>query len=162
MRPRNTPSGSNKVDQNMTPMIDVVFQLLAFFVMTFKVAQPEGDFNVKMPLNAPSAGVSQDPFPPIKLRITAKADGSLNQILMGSRPIASYPALHAEILNLVGSDTGPGSMASQMEVELDCDYALHYDNVIQAITAVSGYVRNDKIFRLIEKVKFASPREAGA
>jgi biopolymer transport protein ExbD len=38
-----------KVEQNMTAMIDVVFQLLTFFVMSFKVAAMEGDFNIKMP-----------------------------------------------------------------------------------------------------------------
>ena len=28
----------------MTPMIDVVFLLLIFFIMTFKIVAPEGDF----------------------------------------------------------------------------------------------------------------------
>ena len=39
---RPSTDGSVKID--MTPMIDVVFQLLAFFLMTFKVAAVEGDF----------------------------------------------------------------------------------------------------------------------
>ena len=36
----------------MAAMIDVVFLLLVFFVMTFRIVPVEGDFNVKMPLHA--------------------------------------------------------------------------------------------------------------
>ena len=53
----------------MTPMIDIVFNLLIFFVMTFKITAPEGDFNVKMPAQAaqgvpdPTADAPhQDPY----------------------------------------------------------------------------------------------------
>ena len=52
MKPRRGPSGPAKVEQNMTPMIDIVFQLLTFFIMTLKIATQEGDFNIKMPLAA--------------------------------------------------------------------------------------------------------------
>ncbi|NBP80347.1 hypothetical protein EBU58_06445, partial [bacterium] len=36
---------ADKIDINMTPMIDIVFQLLAFFIMSLKIVQPEGDFD---------------------------------------------------------------------------------------------------------------------
>ena len=164
MKSRRGGGLPGKVEQNMTPMIDVVFQLLAFFVMTFKLATVEGDFNVKMPLSAPSAGVSENPFPPIRLIMKANAAGDLaimqrgDRAMGGAKSEAKFRQLHSEILSLVGNDTGPGSMASQMEVELECDPQLHYSNVIAAITAVSGYIKNGKTFRLIEKVKFAAPK----
>ncbi len=64
-----------KVELMMTPMIDVVFQLLTFFIMTFKITAPEGDFFIKMPQAAPSAGVPSDvQLPPIKVRMTAGAN----------------------------------------------------------------------------------------
>ncbi len=51
MRIRKTGSGlGDKIELQMTPMIDVVFQLLIFFMFTFKIATQEGDFNVKMPI----------------------------------------------------------------------------------------------------------------
>ena len=50
-----------KVELQMTPMIDIVFQLLIFFIITFKIVAPEGDFNIKMPLAAPSAGRARRP-----------------------------------------------------------------------------------------------------
>ena len=44
----------DKIQLQMTPMIDIVFQLLVFFIMTFKIILHEGDFNILMPL-APSS-----------------------------------------------------------------------------------------------------------
>jgi biopolymer transport protein ExbD len=47
---------NDKIELQMTPMIDIVFQLLVFFIMTFKIVSQEGDFNIKMPLAAQQAG----------------------------------------------------------------------------------------------------------
>jgi biopolymer transport protein ExbD len=163
MKVRRTGSGApDKVEQQMTPMIDIVFQLLTFFIMSFKIATVEGDFSIKMPLAAPSAGVPnpEEMLPPIRVRLTANADGSLRGIQMGERSLPSYAALHNEIIGIVGTDSGPGSLAEQAEVELDADYDLHYRNIISAVTAISGYVDpNGRIVKLIEKIKFAPPRE---
>ena len=38
-----------KLETNMSAMIDVVFQLLIFFMLTLKIVEPEGDFNINMP-----------------------------------------------------------------------------------------------------------------
>ena len=42
-----------KISIDMTPMIDIVFQLLSFFIFTLKISAQEGDFMIKMPLAAP-------------------------------------------------------------------------------------------------------------
>jgi biopolymer transport protein ExbD len=146
----------------MTPMIDIVFQLLIFFLFTFKITSPEGDFNVRMPLAAPSAGVP-DPnqLPPIKVRLRADAAGNLAAAQMGTRTLDSarpFDDLHMQIREIVGDDTGPGSVAESTEVELDCDYNLKFEYVIDAITSVSGYVTDAGIVKLVEKIKFAPPK----
>ena len=61
---------------------------------------------------------------------------------------------------MLGPDRGPGSIQSTAEVELDADYQLKYEYVVNAITSVSGYVEGNKIVKLVEKIKFAPPREA--
>ena len=38
-----------EIKLQMTAMIDIVFQLLVFFIMTFKITALEGDFQVNMP-----------------------------------------------------------------------------------------------------------------
>jgi biopolymer transport protein ExbD len=168
MRVRNIQRGTSEdVELQMTPMIDIVFQLLVFFVMTFKIAMPEGDFNIKMPLAAPSEGIPEpDQLPPIKVRMTARSNGTLGQIQFGNRPLGSGPKsfdlLRQRIIDLVGKEPGPSTLEST-EVELDCDYNLRYEFVVEAITAVSGYVDKDTggVVKVIEKIKFAPPRPPG-
>ena len=50
-----TSSGQDKIELQMTPMIDIVFQLLIFFIMTFKIVAQEGDFNINMPQASPQS-----------------------------------------------------------------------------------------------------------
>ena len=162
MRVRRGASGETKVEQQMTPMIDVVFQLLTFFIMSFKVVTSEGDFNIKMPLGAARPGsITENPPPPMKLRLQAGTGGelasmSLNQTTFGKN---GWDALRSKIADIVRSDSGPGGVIENAEVELDCDYSLKYEYVIQAITAVSGYRDgNNNLVKLVDKVKFTPPK----
>ena len=60
----------------------------------------------------------------------------------------------------LGDKRGPNSIQDSAEVELDCDPDLNYIYVIDAITAVSGYVDpNDKVVKLVEKIKFSPPKK---
>ena len=148
----------DKIPIDMTPMIDVVFQLLAFFCMTLRIASAEDDFNIKMPLAAPRAASDPDQIPPIKLRLVAGVDGSCQDIIMNDRSFGGdgWGALHQEVAGLVRD----GSLSDEAEVELNCDYNLKYENVIRAITAVSGERQpNGDILKMIEKIKF-SPSKA--
>lgn len=158
-----TSSGEDKVELQMTPMIDIVFQLLSFFIMTFRIGAQEGDFNVKMPVLAPAAGTASEiALPPIKIRLKADAAGRLASVQFNERdmPVAgAMKSLREEIIGLIGDDRGPGSIQESAEVELDCDFQLRYEHVIDAVTAVSGYLdREGNIIKLVEKIKFAPPR----
>ena len=73
----------------------------------------------------------------------------------------SFSQLRHRIIGLVGDDTGPGSLAAGTEIELDCDFKLRFEYTIKAITAVSGEVRDGEVVKLIEKIKFAPPRNDG-
>jgi len=158
IRPRKQQDGG--VELQMTPMIDIVFQLLVFFVMTFKIAAPEGDFNIRMPLVAPSEGIPEpEALPPITIRLSALSDGRLAGIQFGNRQLKNFLELRERIIEVLGPDPGP-SVIESTEVELDCDYHLRYEYVVEAITAVSGYVdeKTGQVIKLVEKIKFAPPR----
>jgi biopolymer transport protein ExbD len=161
MKVRNAGKRDDKIELQMTPMIDIVFQLLVFFIMTFKIVVPEGDFNIKMPLSAPSEGMpDENQVPPMKVRLTANADGALTGIKLNDRSMQDFASLHNQIISVLGDDRGPGSIQETAEVELDCDYQLKYRYVIQAITSVSGYITPEKkVVKLVEKIKFASPKK---
>ncbi len=160
MKFRHRNVEEEKIELQMTPMIDIVFQLLVFFIMTFKIVAQEGDFNIKMPLAAPNAGTPDDSLlPPLKLRLLADENGNLRPdgIQLNDRVFADFAGLHAHIRSLLGDDAGPGSVGDT-EVEIDCDYQLRYANTIHAVTAVSGYVDADgNVIKLIDKIKFAPP-----
>jgi len=151
----------SKIELMMTPMIDIVFQLLIFFIMSFKIAVAEGDFNVKMPLAAPREGMPQDDtLPPMKVRLTAQPGGDLAGISLNENRFADFNQLHQYIIGVIGDERGPGSRQATAEVELDCDYNLRYENVVRAVTSVSGYVgRDGNIVKLVEKLKFAPPKQ---
>ena len=164
MRVRNVHRRSGeKVELMMTPMIDIVFQLLVFFIMTFKIVSPEGDFNIKMPLLAPDTGPPEE-VPPLQITVRLRAfdDGGLRSIQMGERTLGSFKALTLAVIEYVSDDFGPGSIAAETDVELDFDPHLNYEHVMAAITAVAGYVRDGQRFKLIEQIQFAPPREQQA
>lgn len=163
MKVRNVQRhGEEKVELQMTPMIDIVFQLLIFFIMTFKIVAPEGDFNIRMPQVAVSDDLPDDTqHLQIKVTLGADPDGRLTSIRMGERTLSGFSELHNEVRQIVGEKTGPGSSEESPEVELDCAFQLKFDYVMQAITAVSGYVDPDTrgIVKIIDTIKFTSPRD---
>ena len=159
IRNRDDRSG-NKIELQMTPMIDIVFQLLVFFIMTFKIVTQEGDFNIKMPLAAAS-GTEVDPTAlDMRLRLTADAEGGLTGIRLNDTSFPDgFEALHRHVIGLVGGDQ-PDSFRESAEIEIDADYQLRYEYVIQAITAVTGYrTPEDEVVKLIEKIRFSPPKQ---
>jgi len=149
----------DKIHIDMTPMIDVVFQLISFFMFSLKVVSPEGDFDIRMPLGrAANAVVDDQLVPPIRVKLSAGPDGALDGISMNGNPVADFNDLQKKVVSLVGTGRGPDSLADKTEVEMDCDYGLNYANVVRAITAVSGTVQDGQIVELIKKIKFTPPK----
>ena len=152
-----------KIEPQMAPMIDVVFLLLIFFMLTLKIIAPEGDFNINMPTQAPGPPPEDLPhLPAIKVRLRATPDGSLAQISLGLRSLGNdakaFERLNYEILNIIGRPGNPH--AKEIEVEIDADYDLHYRYVISAVGACTGRLdpSGQKVIRYIEKIKFTPPK----
>ena len=162
---RNLKIKAEPAKLQMTSMIDVVFLLLAFFVITFKTPQIEGDFNIKMPVDAESNAMpSEEEITPVTVRLTAGSDRKLSGITFGSKPLGTdMKALRAALFDYLQFDPGKGTtegtdIRDDLEIELDCDYDLDYRFTMEAITAVTGYINSEnQVVRLVEKVKFAPP-----
>jgi biopolymer transport protein ExbD len=154
-----TKRGTEKAELQLTSMIDVIFLLLIFFVMTFKIAAQEGDFNVKMPIGD-SSGAAENTNIPIKLRLRANADGNLADIVVNDSLTFGndWSALRGYVLQLTGGVVPP-TPEEGPEVEIDLDYNLRYEHVIAAITSVTGQRQGDEVKRLVERIKFAPPRK---
>ena len=151
-----------KVKMDMTPMIDIVFLLLVFFILTLKIVTAEGDFNIKMPISAAASNTSDnEPPTAILLFLKASGDGSLSHVKAGERTFQGTKDGLMSLRQFLRNQLGPGGTpaAAVTEVELACDYNLRYRNVINVITACTGYVENGQVLRMIERIKFRDPTQ---
>jgi biopolymer transport protein ExbD len=164
MRIRHGTKALDKIELQMTPMIDIVFQLNIFFLLTFKIVLPEGDFNIRMPSQAAARAVEMSEALPMTLVMKAAPDGRLAELRLAGRSFGNGPdafaRLHQQIRRTVDEAGGPDK-ASDLEVEIDADYNLNYDYVMRAMTAIVGYVENDQPHDLIKRVKFTPPKKSG-
>ena len=173
MRFRGTGKAGDKIELQMTPMIDVVFQLLIFFMLTFKIAVPEGDFNVNMPLVAAAPGDPEDFQHEMKVRLLADDNGLLAGIYLNDRPLLGaspeqlIASLRDDIRQVVELFGGVGDPLDQEpEVELDPDYHLKYEYTMAALSACSGRLvevasGRYEVVKYIEKITLATPRKPG-
>ncbi|TWU11553.1 Biopolymer transport protein ExbD/TolR [Symmachiella macrocystis] len=163
MRFSKQRSGYRRIEAQMAPMIDVVFLLLIFFMLTLKVVSSEGDFSINMPIGAPAPSNEDIQTLPIKVRLTADENGqlagvSLNNQQLGNTDVA-FERLNTGILRVIGKPGNP--LTSDMEVEIDADFGLHYRYTVQAISACTGKVNSKgQPVKYIEKIKFSQPRKA--
>jgi biopolymer transport protein ExbD len=165
MARRRKQSKGEKLETNMSAMIDIVFQLLIFFMITLQISEPEGDFNINMPAQGKPTNPDEFPLPDIKVELRANPDGTLAGLFFGSRNLGVGPAafeqLNIEILKVIGRPGDP--ITKDMPVEIDADYNLHFSNVINAVGACTGRVdkRSGNIVKYIEKIKFKPPTPPG-
>lgn len=161
---------ADKIETQMAPMIDVVFQLLIFFMLTLKIIEPEGDFNINMPLGAPSQQTDDINLADIKVRLEANPqNGKMTKVKFGQNVLAengagmSEPEVRAAFANLnkqielVSNRLGPSK--SDQEVEIDADFGLHYEYGIRAVSACTGKMQGGTLTRFLEKIKFTAPKD---
>jgi biopolymer transport protein ExbD len=141
---KRRPLGKPQI--NMTPMIDVVFLLLTFFVLTFKIIIPEGDFSVEMSPQGERQLVNAL-ADPVEIRLMADADGVLSRIVLNGEDIGNFDLLRQRMLAISLGNPDP-------EVLLIPDNALRYEYSIQAMTAIRGERREGQIHKICDKIKF--------
>lgn len=157
MRIRHTEQRQRPDKLQMSSMIDIVFLLLVFFVMTFTITAMEGDFHIDAAPRAKGqvTQVKQMDVLPMNLRLTAHDDGSLKGIRGGQRTFRDFDELHQFVIGLAAERPDPGTPLEGFVVDLDCDEHLDYRHVIDAITAVSGDLQPDgSRVDLIKEIRF--------
>lgn len=156
-------SAPSKVEIPMAPMIDIVFQLLIFFMLNLKIVAPEGNFNINLPISAPSNAPADVSLPDIKVGLRSDQDGNLTQLTLGGNNLgnneAAFDRLNKEILTLIGRPGNP--LTKEIEVELDADYECQYKYVVKAISRCTGRFdpQTQQVARYVEKIKFAPPHK---
>ena len=154
---KKPPFGSTGVCIDMTPMIDIVFQLLAFFIFTLRILTPEGDLAIELPQRPAPGAPSIRAAIPLRIELFAAEGGSLREVRLNGAAVADMLALRARVEELVADDP---LLAAEMEAHLICDEGLAYHHTMGAVTAVSGRRGpGDVLEPLVRKVRLASPRK---
>lgn len=157
---RKSHRNGEKFEPAMAPMIDIVFLLLIFFMLTLKIVEPEGSFHVNIPIAEPAPRTESE-RQEYKVRIIAEADGSLSDLRLGGESLGSgsvaFERLRVKVLELVG---GSRPQQENVEIEIQADYGLNYEHVIAAVSACTGRMRKNAdgemvLVRYVEKIKFA-------
>jgi biopolymer transport protein ExbD len=131
-----------EVELNLAAMLDMAFQLLAFFILTFRPAPVEGDVVLRMPAprpttslpNAEPAGASpQNPNPAqglTSLVITVDHDesGGMKSMAIGDQPIAGWAEFDRRLQAILGdAATGFDQVLIQVGSEL------HYEELMRVV-----------------------------
>jgi biopolymer transport protein ExbD len=140
MRRRKRRS-QGEVELNLAAMLDMAFQLLTFFILTFRPAPIEGQVLLRMPPPQPitniageKAGANASNTNPLEglstlvISVLANADGSIKQMAIGESPIAGLTALDRELAKVIGDPAGGFD-----QVIVQVDSRLHYGPLMQVI-----------------------------
>jgi biopolymer transport protein ExbD len=136
-----------EVEIQVAPMLDMAFQLLTFFILTYRPMPVEGQFAMNllppspvMDINAqaPESGDASASGLPAALRtlttnLHASPDGTLARIGLGESEFDSIDGLRARLKEIVADKTLPFDQAL-----IQVDPNLRYEELMRVIEAFSG------------------------
>ena len=136
---KRKPNGGVKLD--MAAMLDMAFQLLTFFILTFRPAPIEGEVMLRLPNAHPikppgpvlpgenlSIAKAADGFETLTISAFAKPNGSLGQMSVGETPIGSLASLDRRLGEILTDD-----VADFKQVVIQVDNRLAYDGLMQVV-----------------------------
>jgi len=97
--------GPSTTDVDMTPMIDIVFQLMTFFIFTLNFSEAEQDDRIQLPLSQLAKPVPGPVEKPITLQVTSTSSVIYAGELIPVAQIGGY--LEREKASLVNAGRQP-------------------------------------------------------
>ena len=145
------PAGraNDAVELNMAAMLDMAFQLLTFFILTFRPAPVESQISLRMPPAKPVRPII-DPKTPagkyptfnpvegfntLKVYLIAGDDGGLGQILVQTNDVPVDRQLAALDRALREALKDPASPFEQVVISVSA--RLHYEQLLQVMDVCS-------------------------
>jgi biopolymer transport protein ExbD len=114
-----TNLGRGSIGFNMTPMIDVVFLLIIFFLVSSHLARQETQVAVELPDAASSDQPEEEDVRRIVVNVLSETE-----VLLGSQPIE--PARLETLLNYESERSLGASNARPLEIRIRTDRAVPY------------------------------------
>jgi biopolymer transport protein ExbD len=135
------PKSNAEVEIQITPMLDMAFQLLTFFILTFKQAPTEGQFAMNLlpaqpqvRMDAPISSETNPSEVPPGLRtlptvLRADENGQLGRVTLGEVEIQGMDQLKKELQDILGhKEDYPFDQAL-----IKADPKLRYSELMQVI-----------------------------
>ena len=124
-----------EVELNLTAMLDLAFQLLAFFILTFRPAPVEGDVVLRLPAplpttvlpNAQPAGSNEKNPNPVQgltslvITVVNDAAGGTKSIVIGDQVVTGLAEFENRLRAILG-DVGTGFDQVLLQVGSDLNY----------------------------------------
>jgi len=136
-----------EVEVQITPMLDMAFQLLTFFILTFRPMPTEGQFSMNLLPSAPSIDITQtdqktdqndSSDTPAMLRtltvqLRSNLDGTLAQMSIGENDFPTLDLLKSRLKEIVADKTLPFDQAV-----IQSDPGLKYEDLMRVIDVFAG------------------------
>ncbi|WP_437187992.1 ExbD/TolR family protein [Planctomicrobium sp. SH668] len=150
---RRRKKGHEEVELNMAAMLDMAFQLLTFFILTFRPSPIEGQIALNLPPAVAVTNVQQQAAVgtsggessivpgtgTLVLTLRAQPNGRLDSLVFGARPLlrgaidnGSLALLNSELENVLASPAGAFD-----SVQLHVDPKLDYETFLSVMTVCS-------------------------
>ena len=137
---RKQRKGAENVELNLAAMLDMAFQLLTFFILTFKPSPIEGQVDLRLPPPMPVTKLTDDGTPigerppadigveSLVISIFSKPDGQIGSLAIGDSNIAGLAQLDSELKKDLAD---PGSPFKQVIIQVGS--SLHYEELMRVI-----------------------------
>lgn len=133
--------GGDDDELDLTPMIDVVFLLLVFFMVATKTKLSNRALDANLPKDIGSSSPS-DEEPKETINIEVKERGGQPKIFVNNFPIDTFEGLYQKLAQLT-------SISSESPVIISPEGAVSFKYVVMTLNACSRAA--------VEKVSFAQP-----
>ena len=142
MSRRKKKHSEGGVELNLAAMLDMAFQLLAFFIMTFKPAPIEGQINLKLPPPKPVAGVKDgakagaddnnrsavEAINTLVISAFATPAGRIQTLAIGEGNVAGVAALDGRLKAVLSDANSPFD-----QVIIQVSSKLRYDELMKVV-----------------------------
>ena len=139
---RKRKRGKEEVELNLAAMLDMAFQLLTFFILTFKPSPIEGQITLRMPppqsitpaADGQEAGKDDKNTDPLKglktlvITVLPNAEGGIGQMMVGEDLVGSVNRLNDRLKEIFSN---AGTPFDQVVIQAGSD--LRYDALMSVI-----------------------------
>ncbi len=124
--------GGEEIELNLTSMIDVIFQLLIYFVITANFQIDEGTILATLPGNAAENREQQNIEPPVVIELTSGDDGITSRLIVDGRELREGVA---QLRGYFEGQIGSGEMAKDDIVQIKPQGVVRWQHVVNVFNA---------------------------